>query len=311
MVRSAWIKWARAVEHQKVLARALREFASVESYEYVRTDNAQDGDDPVLSVHWRAVVRVPYPERWSVLLGDVFTNLRAVLDHAFWAAVHDHSGPPARPQRIEFPICPSEAKSNDKAKELAALVAPDVWRVVDAVQPFRERSSAHLNPLEMLRWLSNVDKHRAVHVVERIAVDLGPIVLQSPTPLEVIEEWHVSGPADDGAVVARLKVKRPTASGPIELKPVFAHAPSIQVSDDPVEYIDLASAMDVMTNAVLEVLTMITSVVGGPLPDPESIETGDENDSYAPDAGVVVFRQNGRPVLLPDHAGTNEARLSS
>ena len=140
VVRSAWIKWARAVEHQKMLARAMREFSSVNSYEYVRTDNAQYGDDPVISMHWRAVVKVSHPERWSVLLGDVFNNLRAALDHAFWAAVHAHSGPPPRPERIEFPIRPSEAKGKDKAKELAALVAPDVWRVVDAVQLDPNRS---------------------------------------------------------------------------------------------------------------------------------------------------------------------------
>ncbi len=56
-MRSAWIKWARAMEHQKVLARATREFRTVDSYEYVRTDNNGDRDDPLVRVHWQLQVK--------------------------------------------------------------------------------------------------------------------------------------------------------------------------------------------------------------------------------------------------------------
>ena len=100
----------------------MREFDSEDSYEYVRTDNAQDADDPLVSMDWRLVIKMPHPERWSVLIGDVLTNLRAALDHALWFAVHAHSGPPARPESIEFPIRTTEAKFKGKAKELSALV---------------------------------------------------------------------------------------------------------------------------------------------------------------------------------------------
>ena len=63
MMGSAWIKWARAMEHQKVLARATREFRTVDSYEYVRTDNNGDRDDPLVRVHWQLQVKKPYPEQ--------------------------------------------------------------------------------------------------------------------------------------------------------------------------------------------------------------------------------------------------------
>jgi hypothetical protein len=83
MMRSAWIKWARVVEHQRVLARAMRESSAVKSHEYVRVDNARDTEDPLVRVHWRLRILEPFPERWSVLLGDVLTNFRAAMDHTF------------------------------------------------------------------------------------------------------------------------------------------------------------------------------------------------------------------------------------
>jgi hypothetical protein len=103
MMRSAWIKWARGVEHQRVLARAMRESSAVKSHEYVRVDNARDADDPLVRVHWRLRILEPFPERWSVLLGDVLTNFRAAMDHTFWAAAVSHSGQPEKPQRVTFP----------------------------------------------------------------------------------------------------------------------------------------------------------------------------------------------------------------
>ena len=59
MMGSAWIKWARAMEHQKVLARATREFRTVDSHKYVRTDNNGDRDDPLVRVQWQLQVKEP------------------------------------------------------------------------------------------------------------------------------------------------------------------------------------------------------------------------------------------------------------
>jgi hypothetical protein len=64
MMRSAWIKWARGVEHQQVLARAVREFDSSKAYVYERTDNVRAGTDPLVRVQWRSKVLEPLPERW-------------------------------------------------------------------------------------------------------------------------------------------------------------------------------------------------------------------------------------------------------
>lgn len=279
---SAWIKWARAMEHQKVLARATREFRTVDSYEYVRTDNNGDRDDPLVRVQWQLQVKEPYPERWSVLMGDVLTNLRAALDHAFWQAVIQHSGLPAQPHRVTFPIASTEQRFKAQRKELAPLVNSEVWEVIKALQPFHGGDLAHTAPLEVLRWLSNVDKHRAVHIVGRTSVDMGPTIVSSSTPLDVLEDWRLDGIAEDGAIVARLTLKRPRVGQPIDLQPTFAHIESVQICDEPEpEFRSLSSAMQVMSDRVLYVLVALSDRLGISTPDPHGLYLGEEHDEAA------------------------------
>lgn len=86
-MRSAWLKWARAVELQQELARLTREFGArgAPTYEYLASDDA-DQHLLTITMEWRLRVVEPFPERWSVLLGDIVTSLRAALDHAFWGS---------------------------------------------------------------------------------------------------------------------------------------------------------------------------------------------------------------------------------
>jgi hypothetical protein len=282
MMRSAWLKWARSVEHQKLLAWEVREFRNVSSYEYARTDNERDYNDPLLRVHWQLRVKKPYPERWSVLIGDVLTNLRAALDHAFWQAVAQHAGLPEQPHRVTFPIAPTAQKFKGPTKDLAPLVSSKVWEIVEAVQPFHGGNLAHTAPLEVLRWLSNLDKHRAVHVVGRINVDMGPVFISASQRLDVIEDWRLNGIAEDGTVVARLKLKRSAGDQSISLQPTFAHIESVQICDEPEpEFRSLGSAMEVMRDGVLSVLTELSDALGVTTPSPHSLYLGEEHDEVA------------------------------
>jgi hypothetical protein len=289
-MRTAWIKWARAVEHQRELAASGREFLGREAPSYVCTDNAGDATDPLIRMEWRINISQPYPERWSVLIGDVLTNLRAALDHTLWAAVELHSGPPANPHRIQFPITSKPKDLRKAAADVQALVAPPVWDIIEALQPLHGGAEAHTAPLEILRWMSNVDKHRAVHVMGMTSVDFGPIELDSPTPLEVVEQWQHHGQVTDGIVLARLAVKRPASRQTVDAHPTFAHTPTLQISDAPIEYRSLSSLMAAMNKAVLEVLTYITAAAGQSLPDMDSLELGDHHEALAPDNGGNIAR---------------------
>src|SRR3712207_5209719 len=66
VMRSAWLKWARGVEHQKALAAETRQRDHLGGYQFDRTDNLNDPTDPLVRMHWRLRIVEPYPERWGV-----------------------------------------------------------------------------------------------------------------------------------------------------------------------------------------------------------------------------------------------------
>jgi hypothetical protein len=291
-MRSAWNKWARAVEHQRILARATREFAADDTYEYVRWDNAADASDPLIRIHWRLKIKKPFPERWSLLIGDVLTNLRAALDYAFWAAAVRHSGQPAKPTQLQFPIHTSASNFTRTERTLRPLVAPDIWTLIEQMQPFHGSDRAHTAPLEILRWLSNIDKHRFVHVVGRNTIDLNLTRIESPVPLEIVEEWRHEGQVEgDDTVVMRLKLKRAASNERFiaDVTPFFAYFASLQISDNPVEFRALHGVMEVMTNGVLEVLTAVTVLLELPMPDSTGFELGADHDQILPEHGGDAF----------------------
>lgn len=294
-MRSAWLKWARAVEQQRYLARLGREFqAAGTGTDYDRTDNAGDRTDPALGVQWRLRRELAYPERWSVVLGDVVGNLRAALDHAMWSAVHHHSGPPSSPVRIGFPITSTQKDFNREAKRQRDLVAPRVWEIVEALQPLHGQDKAHTAPLEIVRWMSNLDKHRFPHVVARTHVNAGPpVVLRSGQPLEILRFIPTAGPIEPGGVVATARLARPTASGGVDLVPTFAHYAAVQTSDEPVEYRALYTLMPNMTDLVLQVLVGITEATGADCPDGSDLELGAEHDAFAAKYGGDVWTWHG------------------
>ena len=101
---------------------------------------------------------------------------------------------PRAPHQVTFPIHTQRKRFTKAAKELQPLVSPKVWEYVESVQPLHGGEQAHTHPLEILRWLSNVDKHRAVHVVERTDFGSGPVLVRSSHPLEAVKEWRLDGP---------------------------------------------------------------------------------------------------------------------
>lgn len=71
----------------------------------------------------------------------------------FWAAALLHSGQPARPYRLMFPIATDATGFARASRELSALVSPDIWAMIESVQPFHGGDQAHTAPLAVLQWL--------------------------------------------------------------------------------------------------------------------------------------------------------------
>jgi hypothetical protein len=295
------------VELQRELARASREYLAADPYRYERWDNQRDGTDPLFRVHWRLVQVQPYPQRWGVLLGGAVAGLRDALDHVVWAAVDAHTGPPLKPRQVHFPITTKQTEFNDAARKLAPLVGPDVWALVERVQPLHGGDLAHTDPLAVLHFLSNVDKHRFMHGVDRTAIDPGPAEVESAQPLEVVEDWRHEGLVEPGLVLRRLKLRRRPGVRLVGVKAVFSHAPTVQISDDPVAHRTLASTMDVLRDRVRDVLLGITAVASLPAPDPDSLELGAHHETVTPEFGgtvAVLRRPDGtvhrEQITLPD-----------
>ncbi|WP_244287170.1 hypothetical protein [Amycolatopsis rubida] len=220
----------------------------------------------------------------------MLTNLRAALDHTFWTAVMAHSGPPPNPHLVTFPLATENSKNfKGKAKDLRPLVAPEFWDLVEACQPFQAEQPQDM-PLEWLRWLSNADKHRAVRVIGQMAFDAGPIVFTEGEPFEIVDEKRFTGPVEDNAVVARVKIKRPVGARTITLRPTFAYSPALQVGEDAELIVPLHVVMEEMTQDVLVVISNATTVLGEELPDPAGLEVGTEHASVAAEnSGVSWF----------------------
>jgi hypothetical protein len=304
---SAWVKWARGVELQRELASATREYLAGDPYRYERWDNQRDGADPLFRVHWRLVQVQPFPQRWGVLLGGAVAGLRDALDHVLWAAVDAHTGPPLSPRQVHFPITTKQAEFANTARKLAPLVASKVWTLVERVQPWHAGDLAHTDPLAVLHHLSNVDKHRFVHGIDRTVIDPGPAEVDSAQPLEVVEDWRHEGLVAPGQVVRRLKLRRGLGAQLVGVKTVFSHAPTVQISDNPVAHRTLASTMDVLRDRVRDVLLGITAAAGLPAPNPSSLELGAHHESVAPEFGgtvAVLRRPDGtvhrEQITLPD-----------
>jgi hypothetical protein len=90
--------------------------------------------------------------------------------------------------------------------------------------------------------------------------------------VDVVEDWRHDGPAENGRVLVRLKLRRPRDNMPVDVHPTFARLFTVQISDDPVEYRSLDSAMDAIRDAVLGVVVGTTSLLGAPMPSPDEFE---------------------------------------
>lgn len=129
-------------------------------------------------------------------------------------------------------------------------------------------------------------------MVGRNTIDLNLTKIKSPAPLEVVEEWRHEGDVEgDGTVVMRLKLKRAASNERFiaDVTPTFAYFASLQISDAPVEFRALHGVMEVMTNAVLEVLTAATLLLGLSVPDSTNLELGTEHDEISPEYGGDIF----------------------
>ena len=227
---SHYYKLYRANEHLQSLYPELAAFLQPDCYEIVNefdvkgqiTDQAAGS---VRGLFRRRIVfnREPPLLRWGTLIGDVIQNLRSALDHAIFAISYSRNPAEFRDDRTtEFPICDNvEAFNRPRRRggppryKIRGL-PPDAQAIVEGLQPYR-RGNENLtsDPLWILREMSNIDKHRSIHVTTwsaySIALDITQIM-----PGARIHSHRVRPPGviESGATIVEIDLTTPGPGKP-------------------------------------------------------------------------------------------------
>lgn len=156
----------------------------------------------------------PPPLRWGLVVSEFAHCLRAGLDNMLWQLVLARGNQPGR--HTQFPIyehpTDKRGKSNTAKAEASTFgVLPDDFALIEAYQPYHAREDTNLSqeverdifaayqPLAMLAYLNDVDKHRYVHAgfasARAMAILYGPMQIR---PVLLVTQRHLIGWPDLG-----------------------------------------------------------------------------------------------------------------
>lgn len=155
------LSWAHAkVEH--AAAQSWRLQASIREWNDSLPEDLYEGSlsDDRKGFEMRLADFPPPPQQhWSLLVGDVFHNLRAALDALVWAHVNPEALTEDEAKRIYFPLSrTAEQWTRDRLTKLKT-VPDDVAELIGAEQPF-QMENPEQSALILLHELDVQDKHR-------------------------------------------------------------------------------------------------------------------------------------------------------
>lgn len=192
------LKLRRAYEHLHDLEKNINVFIAEQGgklREYF--EDRSDGWWYVVGTD--AVSPTPY---WGVIVGDFAHNLRSLLDQLVWTLVTVNQEEPGR--HNAFPVCENwdawDATVENPTKRPSPLqgVSVEARAEIQWLQPYHSGNE----PLGLLSWLSNTDKHQLVHPSSIASSDGSPIGLMK-RPDGSVEElrdvvFHSDVPLDSG-----------------------------------------------------------------------------------------------------------------
>jgi hypothetical protein len=164
------------------------------------------------------------PPYLGAILGDIAHNLRSALDQLTWqlAVIGPRAAELDQPKvsrGIQFPITDSKAQFD--GHHVLEFLGDDSQARIGRWQPFNNvEAGTHLvNPLAILRAISNTDKHRLlVPAVGKIALD--DIRARSTVPLDVSQvEVFVDDAAHvgEGTILFRIPCSDPSGVTEVHL----------------------------------------------------------------------------------------------
>lgn len=112
----------------------------------------------------RMVVKKPCEPMWGIIIGEIVHDVRSALDHfVYQLVIHSTDRPPAEDNRTQFPIFLDAAKFKKHGLNMLIGVSKKARDLIEALQPF-STGEHEKSPLWHLNQLSNIDKHRTLHL---------------------------------------------------------------------------------------------------------------------------------------------------
>jgi len=212
------LKLKKADEHLLDLHKMVKEFHKAHPYSIPPDLNAETGE-----CIFRVQNVLPAPLDWSIVIGEFAYNMRSALDHLVWQLVELDGGRPGR--YTQFPIFKSRddyLRDGHGPGMLKGLKPPNRKQIED-LQPYNTGDDAIRDPLWLLDELSNIDKHRVLHIVFAGAVDV-TMDLSGIEALDV-KEVRVFTPKtlENGVPVASMRLVPTGTKGKLQVKPEITH----------------------------------------------------------------------------------------
>jgi len=103
--------------------------------------------------------------KWSIELGEIVYSLRSALDNLIYVCAHTGSEPPPRPRDLQFPIIQDSRQYENAIRQIVPQLPTHIADLLEKVQPYQRskpdvEGSPEADPLVLLNWISNHDKHR-------------------------------------------------------------------------------------------------------------------------------------------------------
>lgn len=272
-VAGPWAKLERAREHVGALQD---EFAAWSATLKLETVLDRDRSQIILKV-----IEVPdLPLRWSSILGDAIHNYRSVLDHLMWQLARANL--PAGdepPNTVQFPIVSDQARWPEQAFRVKSL-SERHRHMIESLQPYHRGpwlgAGPPVNPLENLRDLSNIDKHRFVVVTVYGAGETPQVQLQTARGIRLGTPYYLVGlPIAPGTEV--LKIDVVDLPHPDEYEVILLYQPSTYYAlSNGAKVERILQDIDEAVDGILELFASEPSLLRSPHRELESPEEAEE-----------------------------------
>jgi hypothetical protein len=200
------LKLQRAYQQLDVLKEEMAAFLKRDPYEPAiefRRIRGTRATPCIIDFAVRMVVKEPCPPMWSIIIGEIVHDLRSALDHlVYQLVIHATDKPPTDRARTQFPIFLESSKFDTSGLSMLIGVSKHATDLIKSLQPFSTGEGAK-SPLWHLNQLSNIDKHRTLHLtggtVQAFNFSFPPVV----NPGKIDKQISERGAFEHNTVIAR------------------------------------------------------------------------------------------------------------